>query len=146
MAKKYDPQMHTTEHILNQTMVRKFNCGRSFRAHIEKKKSKCDYHFNRNLTPDETGEIEEKVNSVIRKNFNVTEEFIMLEAAKKKYDLSKLPPGAGPKIRIVKVGHYDACPCIGQHVKNTGEIGKFKIQTTKYENGILRIIFKLEPR
>ena len=37
------PPMHTTEHILNQTMVRMFGCERSRNAHIERKKSKCDY-------------------------------------------------------------------------------------------------------
>jgi len=37
MNKEYDPRMHSAEHILNQTMVRMFNRGRSFSAHIEKK-------------------------------------------------------------------------------------------------------------
>ena len=37
------PPMHTVEHILNQTMVRMFGCERSRNAHIERKKSKCDY-------------------------------------------------------------------------------------------------------
>ena len=41
--KDYNEPMHTAEHILNQTMVRMFNCGRSKNAHIERKKSKCDY-------------------------------------------------------------------------------------------------------
>jgi Ser-tRNA(Ala) deacylase AlaX len=39
------PPMHTAEHILNQTMVRMFGCPRSRNAHIEKKKSKCDYQL-----------------------------------------------------------------------------------------------------
>lgn len=39
-AKKlYNEPMHTCEHILNQTMVRMFGCGRSMNAHIEKKQS-----------------------------------------------------------------------------------------------------------
>ena len=72
MAKDYPPQMHSAEHILNQTMVRMFNCGRSFSAHIEKKKSKCDYHFNRNLTDAETEEIGRRVNEVIAADMPVT--------------------------------------------------------------------------
>lgn len=35
--KDYNPEMHSAEHILNQTMVRMFNKGRSFSNHIEKK-------------------------------------------------------------------------------------------------------------
>ncbi len=144
MAKEYDPRMHSAEHILNQTMVRMFNTGRSFRAHIEKKKSKCDYRFNRNLTAEEIKELEEKVNEIINKNLPVREEFYSLEEAEQLVDTSKLPPDAGDRIRIIKIGDYDACPCIGQHVKETKEIGKFKITTTDYKDGTLRIRFKLE--
>jgi len=40
MKKAYDPRMHSAEHILDQTIERMFCCGRCFRTHIEKKKSK----------------------------------------------------------------------------------------------------------
>ena len=56
MKKQYDPRMHSAEHILNQTMVRLLHTDRSFSAHIEKKKSKCDYRFDRKLTDEEIGE------------------------------------------------------------------------------------------
>ncbi len=144
MAKEYDPRMHSAEHILNQTMVRMFNTGRSFRAHIEKKKSKCDYRFNRDLTVDEIKSIENKVNEIISGNLPVREEFCTLEEAKKFVDTSKLPENVGNKIRIIKIGDYDACPCIGQHVATTAEIGKFRIVSTGYNDGVLRIRFKLE--
>ncbi len=144
MPKEYDPRMHSAEHILNQTMVRMFKTGRSFRAHIEKKKSKCDYHFNRNLTEDEIRNLENKVNEVIDKNLPVKEEFYTLEEAKTFVDTSKLPPNVGKKIRIIKIGDYDACPCIGQHVTETKEIGGFRIVSTDFKDGVLRIRFKLE--
>lgn len=35
--------MHTAEHLLNGTMVKMIGCKRSRNAHIERKKSKCDY-------------------------------------------------------------------------------------------------------
>ena len=73
--KNYDPRMHTAEHILNQTMVRLFNCGRAFSSHVEKKKSKCDYRIPRALTDEELKTIESRVNEVISQNLNVTEEF-----------------------------------------------------------------------
>ena len=37
------PPMHTAEHILNGTMVKMFGCRRAQNAHIERRKSKCDY-------------------------------------------------------------------------------------------------------
>jgi misacylated tRNA(Ala) deacylase len=143
MSKEYDPRMHSTEHILNQTMVRMFNRGRSFSNHIEKKKSKCDYHFDRDLTQNEISEIEDRVNSEIKKNLDVSEEYLPREKAEQKYFLGRLPSDAGDKIRIIKIGDYDACPCSGIHVENTSEISNFKIISTGYDNGVLRIRFKL---
>jgi Ser-tRNA(Ala) deacylase AlaX len=141
--KSYDPQMHTAEHILNQTMVRMLGCERSFSSHIEKKKSKCDYHFNRGLSPFEELELVKQVNEVIGRNLYVNEQFLTLQAASLKFNLSRLPEGSGDKVRIVTVGDYDACPCIGPHVKNTSEIGVFQLVSSSCENGILRVRFKL---
>ena len=141
--KQYNPQMHSAEHILNQTMVRIFNCGRSFSNHIEKKKSKCDYHFDRNLTNSEIEEIEIKVNQVIQQGLIVTEEFYSKEEAKINFNLSKLPEDAGNKIRVIKIGEYDACPCSGLHVSNTNEIGTFKVISTDYSEGVMRLRFRL---
>src|SRR5512133_497706 len=107
--KSYDPQMHTAEHILNQTMVRMFGCERSFSSHIEKKKSKCDYHFERALTISEELELVKQVNEVIRRNLEVNEQFLSLEEAALKFNLSRLPEGSGNEVRIVTVGDYDAC-------------------------------------
>ncbi len=141
--KSYDPQMHTAEHILNQTMVRMFGCERSFSSHIEKKKSKCDYHFDRPLDPVEELELVKLVNEVISRNLEVKEQFLTLEEASKQFNLSRLPEGSGDEVRIVTVGDYDACPCIGPHVKNSSEIGVFQLVSTSCENGILRVRFKL---
>ena len=141
--KQYHPQMHSAEHILNQTMVRMFNCGRSFSNHIEKKKSKCDYHFERDLTGAELIEIESQVNEVIQNDLKVVEEFISKDNAEKEYNLTKLPEETGDTIRIIKIGNYDACPCSGLHVSHTKEIGRFKIISTGYDVGKLRVRFKL---
>ncbi|HEY6914571.1 MAG TPA: hypothetical protein VI413_07845, partial [Paludibacter sp.] len=65
-AKKlYNEPMHTCEHILNQTMVRMFGCRRSVNAHIERKKSKCDYLLAQAPTEKQLIEITDKVNEVI---------------------------------------------------------------------------------
>ncbi|MFZ2323777.1 MAG: hypothetical protein WAV89_08780 [Ignavibacteriaceae bacterium] len=143
--KDYNPEMHSAEHILNQTMVRMFNRGRSFSNHIEKKKSKCDYHFDRNLTGEEITAINKKVNEIILQDLPVTEEFLHRDEAIKNYKLSQLPEDAGEIIRIIKIGDYDACPCSGVHVSSTKEIGKFQLISTSFEEGVLRVRFKL-PR
>ena len=141
--KSYDPQMHTAEHILNQTMIRMFHCERSFSSHIEKKKSKCDYHFNRPLDCDEEVELTHHINRVIGRNLEVKEHFLSLEEASARFNLSRLPEDAGDEVRIVTIGDYDTCPCIGPHVTSSSEIGLYQLISTSHENGILRVRFKL---
>jgi len=135
--------MHSAEHILNQTMDRMFNCGRCFSAHIERKKSKCDYHFDHELTVDEVAEIQDRVNRAIQANLPVTETLVSREEAGRLYNTEKLPEDVDGQVRIVHMGDYDACPCIGDHVASTEEIGGFRITTTSYEKNVLRIRYKL---
>ena len=136
--------MHTTEHILNQTMVRMFGCGRSMNAHIERRKSKCDYTLESAPTDEQIAEITRIVNETIRMNLPVKEEFMTREQAAEIVDLSKLPEDASPTLRIIKVGDYDPCACIGQHVENTSEIGRFEILTHDFENGRWRVRWRVK--
>jgi alanyl-tRNA synthetase len=124
-------------------MVRMFNCGRAFSAHIEKKKSKCDYRIDRNLTKEEISAIENKVNEIIQADLPIRERLLNLEEASKVVSLAKLPDDAGESVRIVSIGDYDVCPCSGLHALTTREIGTFKIISTACANGSLRIRFKL---
>ena len=142
--KEYDPRMHSAEHILNQTMVRVFNCGRAFSAHIEKKKSKCDYHFGRNLTAEEITQVECKVNEVIKSDLPILERILTREEAEKVVSLTKLPEDAGESVRLITIGDYDICPCSGLHASSTKEIGEFRIVSSDWTNGVLRIRFKIQ--
>jgi misacylated tRNA(Ala) deacylase len=142
MAKSYAPRMHSAEHILNQVMVRKFDCGRCFSAHVNKKKSKCDYHFDRALTDNEVKEVEAAVNKTISANQDVTEEMVSLEEADLNFSLIRLPDGV-ETVRIVHIGDFDSCPCIGEHVDNTAEIGKYLMISQNFNDGVLRIRYKL---
>ena len=107
------PPMHTAEHLLNATMVKTFGCPRSRNAHIERKKSKCDYILSSCPTAEQIQSIEDRVNEVISQNLPVTVEFMTHEQAKDIVDLSKLPADASETLRIVRIGDYDACACIG---------------------------------
>lgn len=139
---EYAP-MHTCEHIINQTMIRLFHCGRSVSAHIERKKSKLDYALPAAPTDEDITRIENAVNEVISRNLEVTTEYITQAEAVDRFDMKRLPEGASDTVRIVKVGDYDECLCIGQHVANTSEIGTFKIISSDYKDGIFRMRFKL---
>ena len=115
---EYEPA-HSAEHILNATMVRMFGCPRSMNAHIERKKSKCDYVLPACPSDEQVAEIEAVVNEVIARNLDVTIEFMTREQAALIVNLDKLPEGVSETLRIVRIGDYDACACIGAHVSNT---------------------------
>lgn len=134
---------HTAEHILNQTMVRMFGCPRSRNAHVERKKSKCDYILASCPTDGQVAAIEAKVNEVIASALPVTIEYMPREQAAAVVDLSKLPQDASDTLRIVRIGNYDACACIGAHVANTSEIGTFKIISHDFNDGIWRLRWKV---
>ena len=134
---------HTAEHLLNATMVKMFGCPRSRNAHIEKKKSKCDYLLDAEPTAEQVAEIEARINEAIVQNLEVTIEYMSREEAGRIVDLSKLPTDASQTLRIVRIGEYDACACIGAHVKRTGEIGTFKVISHSFENGVWRLRWKV---
>jgi len=137
------PPMHTAEHILNQTMVRMFGCPRSRNAHIERKKSKCDYQLPTAPTAEQVQEIENRVNEVIGRQLEVTVEYATRDNLPEGVDLSKLPADASETLRLVRVGDYDICACAGDHVKNTREIPRFKIISHDYNDGTWRVRFRL---
>lgn len=70
------PPAHTAEHLLNQTMIRMFDCGRSYNAHVERKKSKMSFHLAQKPSRAEEREIEERMNDLIAQDLPVTFEFV----------------------------------------------------------------------
>lgn len=150
--KIYPKEMHTVEHILGGTIVRKFGCRRAVTTHLERKKSKADFDFSsvgRNLTETEVADITHTVNEQIGRHLAVSHMMVPFVEAAKEFDLSRLPAAAeqdGGALRIVSIGDYDRCPCIGEHVGNTDQIGLLRIISTDYQptSGQLRIRFKLD--
>ena len=139
---EYEPA-HSAEHLLNATMVKMFGCPRSRNAHVERKKSKCDYILDAEPAAEQVAEIEARVNEAISRNLDVTIEFMSREQAAEIVDLTKLPEDASQTLRIVRIGDYDACACIGAHVTNTREIGTFKIISHSYADDIWRLRWKV---
>lgn len=134
---------HTAEHLLNQTMVRMFGCERSKKAHIERKKSKINFLLPQSPTAEQVADIESKMNELIQSNLPVTYEFVTRDTVPEGVKLDKLPEDASETLRLVRIGDYDVCPCIGQHVETTSQIGSFRITSTSYNEGSFRIVFKV---
>lgn len=138
------PPAHTAEHLLNQTMGRMFGCDRSRNMHIERKKSKINFLLERPLTPEEVAAVENKINELIEADLPVTFEFVTRDNIPEGVKLDKLPEDASETLRLVRIGDYDVCPCIGSHVKSTKEIGHFRISSTSFNEGSFRIVYRVE--
>ena len=137
--------MHTAEHLLNQTMVRMFGCERSSNAHIERKKSKISYHLPTCPSDDVVNDIVNKMNELIAADLPVCENFVDISELSEN-EIARLPKEhSGSTVRIVTIGDYDSCPCIGLHVKSTRELGQFVLLGTNWdeEKENFRIRFKL---
>lgn len=137
------PPMHTAEHLLNQTMVCMFGCERSQNAHIERKKSKINYTLKSEPTAEQIAEIERIMNDLIQQDIPVVYDFVTRDEIPEGVTLNKLPDDASETLRIVRIGDYDVCACIGAHVKSTGEIVSFHINSTSCNDGNFRIVFKV---
>ncbi len=135
--------MHTAEHLLNGEMARRYSCGRAFSAHLERKKSKLDYHLDNALSANEIKSLEDYINNIVKEDVKVSEEFISHEEAMKRFDMSRLPEDASHTLRVIKIGDYDQCLCAGSHVEHTGEIGEFRITSNRFQDGVQRLVFKL---
>lgn len=139
------PPAHTAEHLLNQTMIRLFGCERSHNAHIERKKSKMSFLLDHKPSRQEEKEIEEKMNELIEDDLPVTFEFVTRDELPEGVSLDRLPDDASETIRLVRIGDYDVCPCIGKHVRSTSQIGRFEMLGTnwdEYEHSF-RVRFKI---
>lgn len=139
------PPAHTAEHLLNQTMIRLFGCERSHNAHIERKKSKMSFLLDHKPSRQEEKEIEEKMNELIEDNLPVTFEFVTRDELPEGVSLDRLPDDASETIRLVRIGDYDVCPCIGKHVRSTSQIGRFEMLGTNWDEHehSFRVRFKI---
>lgn len=139
------PPAHTAEHLLNQTMIRMFGCERSTNAHIERKKGKISYVLDHKPSRHEERDIERKMNELIDEDLPVSFEFVNRDNVPEGVSLDRLPEDASETLRLVRIGDYDVCPCIGKHVRSTSQIGRFEILGTNWdeEKHTFRIRFKI---
>ena len=139
------PPAHTAEHLLNQVMVRLFGCERSYNAHIERKKSKMSFHLERKPTRQEEREIARRMEQLIDEDLRVTFEFVTRDELPEGVSADRLPDDVSETIRLVRIGDYDVCPCIGRHVRSTSQIGRFEMLGTNWDEHerSFRVRFKI---
>jgi alpha-amylase family protein len=139
------PPAHTAEHLLNQVMLQLFGCERSTNAHIERRKSKMSFVLDHNPTRQEEKQIEQRMNEQIEADLPVTYELVNRYQLPDDVDADRLPADSSDVIRLVRIGNFDVCPCIGKHVRSTSQIGKFVMLGTNWDENThnFRVRFKI---
>lgn len=127
------PPAHTAQHLLNQLMFRMFGCKRAVESHIERKKSKMTYVLSQKPDRHAEREIERAINQLITDDLAVTYHDISIADLPEGIDISRLPQPLPDQIRVVNIGDYDCCLYVGKHVRSTGQIGKFVLLGTNWD-------------
>ena len=103
------------------------------------------FHLDHKPTRQEEREIERRMSQLIADDLPVTFEFADRDSLPEGVSLDRLPEGASDTIRLVRIGDYDVCPCIGKHVRSTSQIGRFEMLGTNWDEleHSFRVRFKI---
>jgi alanyl-tRNA synthetase len=140
-------RLHTTCHLLLAAIrkILKDNSIHQKGSNINAERLRFDFNFPRKLTEEELKEIEKEVNSNIQKGCNVIREEMPLEEAKKRGISGVFEHKYGDIVSVYTVGECSKEICTGPHVKNTCELGNFRIiKEESSSSGVRRIKAVLE--
>ncbi|HLD80331.1 MAG TPA: alanine--tRNA ligase, partial [Candidatus Nanoarchaeia archaeon] len=121
-------RLHTATHLLNEALRKVIDpkikqCG----SNITPERLRFDFSFDRKLTPEEVKKVEDEVNRVIKKQLPVVCKEMTKDQAVKIGAEMEFGQKYPDKVTVYFVGDYSKEFCGGPHVKNTKEVGKFKI-------------------
>lgn len=139
---KETTRLHTAAHLLLAAIrkVLKDNSISQKGSNITPERLRFDFTYPRRLTEEELKAIEEEVNSNIKKGCNVIREEMPLEEAKKRGISGAFENKYGEIVSVYTIGECSKEICAGPHVKNTCDLGKFKIiKEESSSSGVRRI-------
>ena len=132
----YNMQQHSAEHIFSGLAHRKYGM-KNVGFHLSNQIVTMD--FDGVFTEEQLREMEWEINEAIVANVEIKTGYPSKEELAKIDYRSKIEIDGD--VRIVEVVGYDLCACCAPHVKRTGEIGSFKIQSVQKYKGGMRISF-----
>jgi len=122
-------RLHTATHLLNEALRKVISKDIIQKgSNITPERLRFDFNFDRKLTKEEIKKIEDLVNKKIKEAIPIEKEEMSLEEAKKRNAQGVFEHKYAEKISVYKVGDFSIEICGGPHVKNTKELGKFKIK------------------
>jgi len=142
-------RLHTATHLLNEALrvVLKKEDIVQRGSNITPERLRFDFNFNRPLTPEEIAEVERLVNEQIHRCLHVVRKEMTVDEARECGAQGVFDNKYGNTVSVYTVGDFSSEICGGPHVKNTSELGTFKIKKQKgIAAGVRRIRATLEKK
>ena len=139
-------RLHTTTHLL-QAALRQVLGNKVFQkgSNITAERLRFDFSYDEKMTSEQIKEVENLVNKWIDQKIDVKCEEISYEEAKDKGAMGLFKDKYGEKVKVYSIGQISVEMCGGPHIKNTKELGKFKIKKEEASSkGVRRIKAVLE--
>ncbi|NEU03846.1 alanine--tRNA ligase [Clostridium senegalense] len=133
---------HTATHMLHEALkeILGDHVNQSG-SYVDDGRLRFDFtHFSA-MTTDEIKKVENRLNEEIMKVYNVCTDVMTIEEAKQSGAVALFDDKYSEDVRVVSVGEFSKELCGGTHVKNSGEIGLFKILS---ENGVAAGVRRIE--
>ena len=133
---------HSVTHILHKALKNVLgNHVEQAGSLVEHNRLRFDFTHFKSMTTEELLAVEREVNSVIWKGMDVVATETTINEANNMGAIALFGEKYGDIVRVIKIGNYSVELCGGTHVKNTSQIGMFKILS---EGGIAAGIRRIE--
>lgn len=121
-------KLHTATHLLNGALRKVLGDSIYQRgSNITQGRLRFDFSFDRKVTIEELNQVSAIVNEAIADMIDVVEEEMTVEEAHEAGAIGIFANKYGEHVKVYTIPGYSKEICGGPHVKNTGEIGKFRI-------------------
>ncbi len=132
---------HTATHLLHKALQIVLGEHATQKgSNITSERLRFDFAHTQKVTPEELKKVEEIVNEQIQRGLEVTCEEMTLEEAKKSGAMGLFENKYGNSVKVYTIGDFSKEICGGPHVKNTSELGTFKIKKEEASSaGVRRI-------
>lgn len=134
-------RLHTATHLLHKALqIVLGDHVRQKGSNITPERLRFDFSHHQKMTNDEIQKVERIVNEQINLQLNVTSFITTVQEAKLKGAMALFSDKYGEQITLYSIGDFSLEVCGGPHVKNTKELGKFKIEKEQsVSSGVRRI-------
>lgn len=133
---------HTATHILHKVLREKLGLHvEQSGSLVDREKLRFDFSHFEAVPRKMLDEIEKEANDIILANLPVTVEYENIQSAKDRGAMALFSDKYGDIVRVVEIPGFSIELCGGTHVKSTGEIGLFNIESEGgISSGVRRII------